>query len=66
MQQVDIRYFDHVFQPAPNNKFDYDAGGIRAEAGKLHIGHDFEDTTKANLFIEGKSFDKSIWWSEQK
>ena len=54
VHKVDIRYFDHAFQPAPNNKYKYSAGGVRAEAGTLHIGHDFEDTTRANIFIEGK------------
>ena len=54
VHQVDIRYFDHTFQPAPNNKYDYGSGRVRAEAGTLHIGHDFEDTTRANIFLEGK------------
>ena len=57
VHKIDIRYFDHIFNPAPNNKYDYSSGGVRAEAGTLHIGHDFEDTTRAaDLFIEGKTF----------
>ena len=59
VHQVDIRYFDHTFQPAPNNNYAYSSGGVRAEAGTLHIGHDFEDTTRANIFLEGKSFQPS-------
>ena len=54
VHQVDISYFDHIFQPAPNNKYDYSSGGVWAEAGILHIGHDFKDTTRANIFVEGK------------
>ena len=58
VHKVDIRYFDHIFNPAPNNKYDYSSGGVRAEAGTLHIGHDFEDITRADIFLEGKSFRK--------
>lgn len=53
VQGVKVSYNQHDFEKDSNNDFNYDKG-IRIEADKLYIGHDFADVTKARLFIEGK------------
>ena len=55
VQGVDIRYHGHEFDEAVGNDYDY-ASGIRVEAGGLYTGNDFEDVSRAELFIEGAYF----------
>ena len=52
MQGVNIAYYEHEFEQADGNSYDYESG-VRVAADVLYTGNDFEDITRTELFIEG-------------
>ena len=52
MQGVNIAYYEHEFEQADGNIYDYESG-VRVAADVLYTGNDFEDITRTELFIEG-------------
>ena len=53
---IQVNYHSHSFQPTASNEGPYPRSGLIVEAGGTYINNYFEDTSKAEVFVEDMIF----------